>query len=181
MNHRKSHGPLEPKQCKSLEHAWQQAAREGYPLNALISIRPLQTLTPLEHVELVNKTWNRVGVWSRRNTSKQTFHAILVRETLDDCRRRLDHFHLLLHVESKAALSRLRDALARWFPEPDEAHVRAAHQRVTFTPSGKIMSAIGYVTKERTRQAAWPNWQARYNAGAVLGKRYRLSANLAPG
>jgi len=52
-----------------------------------------------------------------------------------------------------------------------------ADQRVSYTPSGRIQSALGYITKERTPQAAWPKWQYR-PGGPVLGKRYRISANL---
>jgi len=117
MNHKKERNRLEPHQCRALEHAWVQAAKDGYPLNALISIRPAGDLTPLGHAELVNKAWNRFGVWSRRHTSGKTFHAILVRETVS-----CEHFHLLMHVEGNANLTLLRHASARWFPN-GEANV----------------------------------------------------------
>lgn len=171
MNLRKERGRLEPHQCRALEHAWHQAAKDGYPLNALVSVRPEGDRTPIEHAELVAKTWNRVGVWSRRHTAGSTFHAILVRETVA-----CEHFHLLMHVEGNANLTLLRNALARWFPD-GEANVTRANQNVSFTPSKKIRSALGYITKERTPQAAWPKWQYR-PGGLVLGKRYRISANL---
>ena len=172
VNRRKEHGRLNPDQCKALDNAWHQAAKDGYPLNALISIRPAGDLTPLEHAELVERIWNHAGVWSRRHTPDKTFHAILVRETVPS-----EHFHLLMHVEGSAALTLLRYALTRWFPEPGEVDVTRANQNIGFTPSGKIKSALGYITKERTPRAAWPKWQYR-SAGLVLGKRYRISANL---
>lgn len=172
MNRRALHGPLTPKHCRALEHAWHQAAKDGYPLNALVSVRPAGNRSPLEHAELVAKTWNRAAVWSRRHTATNTFHAILVRETLPS-----DNFHLLMHVESNANLSLLRHAVARWLPAPGEADVRHANQNVGYTQSGKIKSALGYITKERTPQAAWRRWQYR-RGGVVLGKRYRISANL---
>jgi hypothetical protein len=82
-----------------------------------------------------------------------------------------------MHVDGSANLTLLRCALTRWFPEPGEVDVTRANQAVSYTPSGKIRSAIGYITKERTPQAAWPKWQ--YRPGRpVLGKRYRISANL---
>ena len=172
VNRRKEHGRLNPDQCKALDHAWCQAAKNGYPLNALISIRPAGDRTPREHAELVDRIWNHAGVWSRRHTPDKTFHAILVRETVPS-----EHFHLLMHVEGSAALTLLRYALTRWFPEPGEVDVTRANQNIGFTPSGKIKSALGYITKERTPQAAWPKWQYR-PGGPVLGKRYRISANL---
>jgi hypothetical protein len=174
MNLRKEHGPLQPQQCKALNHAWTQAQQDGFPLNIMLSIRP-ENRTPLEHAELVNKSWNRLGVWSRRNTPTNTFHAILARETKGG-----EHFHVLMHVSGSANLTRLRYALAWWFPN-GEAHVRRANYAVSYTASGKIKSALGYITKERTPQAAWGAgrllWQFR-SGGPVLGKRYRISANL---
>jgi hypothetical protein len=136
----------------------------------MLSIRP-DNRSPLEHAKLIDQNWNRLGVWSRRHTPNKTFHAILVRETKGG-----EHFHVLMHVSGTANLTRLRYALARWFPN-DEAHVTRAHYEISFTPSGKIRSALGYITKERTPQAAWPKWQ--YRPGRpVLGKRYRISASL---
>lgn len=172
MNYRKERKRLGPHECQALQHAWHQAAKDGYPLNALVSIRPPDGyLSPIEHADLVAKSWNQFGIWSRRHTSAKTFHAILVRETVPS-----EHFHLLMHVEGNANLTLLRHALARWFPN-GEANVTRANQNVSFTPSGKIRSALGYITKERTPQAAWPKWQYR-PGGPVLGKRYRISANL---
>jgi hypothetical protein len=172
MNLRKGHGRLNPQQCRALDNAWTQARLDGFPLNVMLSVRPQQCRS-LEHAELVDKTWNRLGVWSRRHTPTKTFHAILVRETKGG-----EHFHVLMHVTGSASLTRLRHALARWFPN-NEAHVTPANYEVGFTPSGKIRSALGYITKERTPQAAWPKWQYR-PGDPVLGKRYRISANLRP-
>jgi len=174
MNQRKEHGPLRPQQCKALNHAWTQALQDRFPLNAMLSIRP-DNRPPLEHAKLVDRNWNRLAVWSRRHTPNKAFHAILVRETKGG-----EHFHVLMHVSGNANLTRLRYALARWFPN-GEAHVTRAHHGIGFTPSGKISSALGYITKERTPQAAWGAgrllWQFR-PGGPVLGKRYRISANL---
>ena len=134
MNLRREHGRLRPHQCQALNHAWTQALRDGFPLNVLLSIRP-EPRTPLDHAELVAKTWNRLGVWSRRHTAARTFHGILVRETTGG-----EHFHVLMHVSGSANLTRLRFALARWFPN-GEAHVTRANYEVGYTPSGKIRSA----------------------------------------
>ena len=76
VNRRTERGRLNPHQCSALDNAWHQAAKDGYPLNALISIRPEGNRTPLEHAEIVGKTWNRAGVWSRRHTRSKTFHIV---------------------------------------------------------------------------------------------------------
>jgi hypothetical protein len=176
MNRRKEHGPLTPPQCRALEHAWHQAAKDGFPLNVLLSIRP-GNRTPLEHAELVAKTWNQLGVWSRRHTRTNTFHAILVRETIP-----VANFHVLMHVSGSANHTLLWHALTRWFPEHGVPHIERATQHRSVTPSGKIRSALGYITKERTHKAAWVAgrilWQYRPGGRPVLGKRYRISANL---
>lgn len=176
LNRRKEHGPLTAPQCRALEHAWHQAAKDGFPLNALISIRP-GNQTPLEHAELIDKTWNKLGGWSRRHTNTNTFHAILVRESIP-----VPNFHVLIHVDGNANRALLWDALTRWFPEPGVAHIRRATQRRGETPSGKIESDLGYITKERTPRAAWGAgrllWQYRSGGRPVLGKRYRITANL---
>lgn len=179
VNLRKSNGPLKPQQCRPLEHAWHQAAKDGYPLDTLISVRCEKLTLPQcdqEYAELVNKTWNYLGVWSRRNTKQ--FYCVLVCETLDKFGRPHTNFHALIHVGSGANRSLLRYALTKRFPEPGEVEVGPANQNVRLNHNGKIESAIGYISKERTGQAAWPHWQYRRGGLEVLGKRYRITANL---
>ena len=158
---------------------------DGHPLNAMITIRPRGELTPLEHAELVAKFWNRLGVWSRRITQsngrrRPSFHCVLVREAEpnpDRTRPGLgEHFHALLHVPA-GCFGLLKETVARWHPG-DDVHVQPAHQRVDQTPSGKIKSAIGYLTKQRTPQAWWGTNYRRKAGGIVVGKRFRITANL---
>ena len=178
VNLRKLNGPLKPKQCRPLEHAWYQAAKDGYPLDTFISVRCEKLTLPQcaqEYADLVNKTWNYLGVWSRRNIKQ--FYCSLVCETLDKFSRPLTNFHVLMHVGSGAKRSLLRYALTERFPEPGQVEVKPANQNVRYR-DGKIESAIGYVTKERTGQAAWPKWQYRRGGLEVLGKRYKITANL---
>jgi hypothetical protein len=87
-----------------------------------------------------------------------------------------EHWHALVHVPP-GRLASLKAAVARWYPN-DDAEVRPAHQRVDLTPSDKIKSAIGYLTKQRTPQACWNTPYQRQRGGLVLGKRFRITANL---
>src|SRR5262249_55959535 len=150
VNRRTEHGRLNPHQCRALDNAWHQAAKDGYPLNALISIRPAGNRTALQHAEIVGRTWNRAGVWSRRHTPSKTFHAVIVREPVPS-----ELFHILMHADESPILTLLRYAFPRWFPGPSEVDVTRANQTIGYTPLGKIKSALGYITKERTPQAAW--------------------------
>ena len=173
MNIRKPRKALTPHQCRELEHTWIEAARRGRPLNRMVTVRPLGALAPLDHAKLVDQTWNKLGVWSRYHGSG--FFCILVREKQASSH---EHFHVLIHVPSgKSAV--FAKALARWFP-PHEADIdiRPAHQRVSWTSANKVRSAIGYLTKQRSPQAAWRTAYSRQRGDWVLGKRYRITRNL---
>jgi hypothetical protein len=184
MHLRSNQGALKPFHCKALQHAWVQAEHIGYPLNAFITIRSVgDLLSPLDHVARLNKFWNRLGVWSRRATlrayGEKTFHCILTREAAPNGKKFGvgEHFHALVHVPP-AKFNSLNDAIIRWYPAPGEAVVKPAEQDVRQSPQGKIRSALGYLTKQRTPQAAWCTDYSRKLGGVVLGKRYRITANL---
>jgi hypothetical protein len=173
MNLRSFRKALAPRQCRELEHAWIEAARQDRPLNRMVTIRPLGDLTPLDHAHLVDRTWNKLGGWSRYHGSG--FFCLLVREKQTGSR---EHFHVLIHVPNGKTAA-FAEAVARWFP-PHQADIdiRPAHQRVSWTPANKVRSAIGYLTKQRSPQAAWRTPYSRQAGGPVLGKRYRITRNL---
>ena len=184
MHLKSKQGALKPAHCKALQHAWVQAAQDGYPLNAFISIRSVgDLLSPFDHVARLNKFWNCLGVWSRRTTlrayGEKTFHCILTREAAPNGKKFGvgEHFHALVHVPA-GRLDSLRDAITRWHPAPGEAVIKAAKYDVNWSSQGKIRSALGYITKQRTPQAAWCTNYAYKPGGIVLGKRFRLTANL---
>jgi DNA invertase Pin-like site-specific DNA recombinase len=49
--------------------AWHQAAKDGFPLNAFLTIRPTENRTPLERAELIDKI---SAIYVRVSTDKQT-------------------------------------------------------------------------------------------------------------
>lgn len=182
MHRRSPRSTLNPSHCKALQHAWIEAASQGYPLNAFITIRnPGEPLNPQENANRVAVFWNRLAVWSRRHTAEQTFHCIVTREAAPNGKRigTGEHFHALLHVPHRQ-FEALMEATARWYPAPGEAVVKPARQTVSRSEGGKIRSALGYITKQRTPQAAWATDYSRKPGGIVLGKRYRITANLRP-
>jgi hypothetical protein len=150
MNNRKLRGDLTPAECKSLVHAWHEAARLGRPLNRLVSIRPAGELTPIEHAKLVEKFWDKLAGW---------------------CRYHSGDFPM---CEGKA----FKAAVARWFPEGLEADVRPSNQNEGWSAGGKCRSAIGYLTKQRTPQATYRTPYSRERGGLVLGQRYKISRSL---
>jgi hypothetical protein len=174
VNLRKSRKSLNPRQCRELEHAWVEAARLGRPLNRMVTVRPLGDLSPVDHARLVDRIWNKLGGWSRYHGAG--FFCLLVREKQGGAQ---EHFHLLIHVPNKSAV--FAAAVARWFPAHEaDIDIRPAHQRVSWTSANKIRSAIGYLTKQRSPQAAWQTPYSRQPGGPVLGKRYRITRNLLP-
>jgi hypothetical protein len=173
MNIRRFRKSLAPRDCRELEHAWVEAARRGHPLNRMVTIRPCGDLTPFDHARLVDRTWNKLGGWSRYHGGG--FFCLLVREKHSGSQ---EHFHVLIHVpDDKCAV--FAAAVARWFPPHNaDIDIRPADQTERWNPSGKIRSAIGYLTKQRSPQAAWRTPYSRQAGGPVLGKRYRITRNL---
>jgi hypothetical protein len=113
-------------------------------------------------------------VWSRYHGGR--FFCILVREKQTAAQ---EHFHVLIHVPGRKSQA-FAETVDRWFPrDVADIDIRPANQAVRWTSSGKIRSAIGYLTKQRSPQAAWRTGYSRQQgADCVLGKRYRITRNL---
>jgi hypothetical protein len=175
MNRRKIRGELGPDECKLLEHAWIEAPRLDRPLNRMVTVKPIGgDLSPRDHANRVDWFWNKLGGWSRYHVGG--FFCLLVREKEPGGR---EHFHVLIHVPPVEAI--LFDKIVRgWFDETDDIDIKAANQSVRWTSSGKIRSAIGYLTKQRTPQATWKTHYSRRRGDPVLGKRARISRTLLP-
>jgi hypothetical protein len=175
VNIRKLSRALTRTQCGVLEHAWYEARRLGRPLNQMLTIKPLGDLSPLAHAELVDRTCNKLGGWCRYHAGE--FCCVLTREKEIGGS---EHFHALIHVPPRKA-ELFERTVRRWFGETADIDVRPCDQRVYETSFGKIRSAIGYLTKHRSPQAAWKTRYSRYRGvDRVLGKRYRITRNLLP-
>jgi hypothetical protein len=172
MNYRKLRGGLTPTECKALEHAWIEAARLGRPLNRLLTVKPGGDLSPLDHAQLVDRTCNKLGGWSRYHGGG--FYCLLVREKEPGGR---EHFHALIHVPP-GKTDQFGRTFRGWFAEIDDIDIRPADQTVRWTSFGKLRSIIGYLTKQRSPQAAWGTAYSRRRGDRVLGKRARISMTL---
>jgi hypothetical protein len=172
MNTRRLRGELTPPDCKRCHHAWTEAARLDRPLNRMLTVRPGGDLSPLDHAELVDRIWNKLGGWSRYHGDG--FYCVLVREKEIG---RLEHFHVLIHVPPRKARL-FKETVPRWFADADVL-IEPATQRVKRMRNGKLGSVIGYLTKQRTPQAAWRSpYLRRRGTAPVLGKRARISRTL---
>jgi hypothetical protein len=89
-----------------------------------------------------------------------------------------EHFHVLIHVP-RAKVILFDETVRGWFDEIDDIDIRAANQR-TFPlhVPGKQGSALGYISKQRTQQAAFRTTFLRRRGDPVLGKRARISRTL---
>jgi hypothetical protein len=66
-----------------------------------------------------------------------------------------------------------------WFDEIDDINIKAANQRTfPLNVPGKLGSALGYISKQRTPQAAYRTIFLRRRGDFVLGKRARISRTL---
>jgi hypothetical protein len=114
----------------------------------------------------------KLGGWSRYHGGG--FYCLLVREKE---RYGSEHFHVLIHVPPKKA--NLFDETVRgWF---DDIDIKPANQRTfPLRVPGKLGSALGYISKQRTSQAAYRTTFLRRPGDPVLGKRARISRTLLP-
>jgi hypothetical protein len=173
VNRRKLRGALTPGQCQALYHAWIEAPKLGRPLNRMVTVKPGGDLSPLDHAQLVDRFWNKVGGWSRYHVGG--FFCLLVREKEPGGR---EHFHVLIHVPTAKVI--LFDKTIRgWFDEIDDINIKAANQRTfPLNVPGKLGSALGYISKQRTPEAAYRTIFLRRRGDSVLGKRARISRTL---
>jgi hypothetical protein len=173
MNYRKLRGELTPVDCKALQHAWIEASRLNRPLNRLMTVKPGGDLSPGDHADLVALIWNKLGGWSRYHGGG--FYCVLVREKE---RGGPEHFHALIHVPwRKTAL--FDRTLRGWFDEIDDVDIKPANQRTSpRRVPGKLGSALGYISKQRTPQAAYRTPFLRRRGDPVLGRRARISRTL---
>lgn len=180
-NFKKLTGALTGDQCKKIEHAWHEARRQGYPIDAAFDIKPATELDAADAYKWFSEDWSWLGGWCRRNVG--VFYAWAVREA--DPRRqkvhgRNEHFHFLIHVGSDELRDRLRVAWRLRRADPRVVHCRRADYEAR-VKDGHRGNAFLYRTKQREDlDGHLPRKErvTRKPAGLVLGKRYKISKNL---
>jgi hypothetical protein len=175
VNRRHTSKGLRHNQVRDLWDAWHHARRIGCPLNALISLRPLDCddLSPLDRWLRWGCFLNKLGIYARQHGFK--FVAIWTRECNPDATG--EHLHVLMHVPKKWR-SRCEETLFRWHPGPGEMDVGLADYRVRYTANGRRLSAVGYVMKQMTPQAWFRRGLLRRAGGPILGKRGGCTRNI---
>jgi len=171
-------------QVRKLEHAWLEARNVGCPLDTRVDIKPATDLSPIDAHRWFYQDWSWLGGWCRRNVG--AFFAVATRECFpnSDGRGRHEHFHWLIHTGSDELREKLREAWRNRRPGPRGVYLRKADYEYRIGPNGERGNALRYITKQRG------NWQRGYGpelsllrvtiqrGGKVLGKRYKISANL---
>ena len=160
---------LNTNQVKDLNSAWHHAARIGRPLNALVSIRPMNidSMSPAERCQLFATVRNKLGVYARSQRVPVTF-AWSREANLDGAGEHMPARHRP-HFDG---------LVIGWYPGPGEVDITTANQLTRLTWSGKRLSAIGYITKQMTPQAWYKRGLIRKTGGPVLGKRGGVTTNL---
>ena len=166
---------LNTNQVKDLDSAWHHAARIGRPLNALISIRPIDidTRSPAERCKLFASVRNKLGVYARG----QRIPVTLAWSREADLDGAGEHMHVLMHMPARYR-PHFDDLVIGWYPGPGEVDITTANQRTRLTWNGKRLSAIGYLAKQMTPQAWYKRGLIRKAGGPVLGKRSGVTTNL---
>lgn len=187
MNKRTLNGALSPVDYRRLEHGWIEARRLDYPFDARFNIKPATDFGAAEAAEWFKQDWNWLGGWCRRNVG--VFYAVATREAKpnrDDKKAHglNEHFHFNVHIGGNETLrKKLRDAWRRRRPGDREVNCSEADYEWRIGPKGEHGNNHRYIAKQ------CQNWQkhlqrddparvTRQSAGLVLGKRYRISANL---
>jgi len=160
---------------KALQHIWHEARRMRLPLNVFLSVKPenSDTMTVEALCTLFDRIKNLYGEFARRHRFKITY--LWVRESLADGTR--EHLHMLCHVP-KPHQERFFALANDWMPLPSEMDVRPASQVVRRMSRGKQGSALGYLVKNMTSQAAYRRPYIWKKGGPIMGHRWGCSRNL---
>jgi len=144
---------------KALQHIWHEARRMRLPLNVFLSVKPenSDTMTVEALCTLFDRIKNLYGEFARRHRFKITY--LWVRESLADGTR--EHLHMLCHV-----------------PKPHQERFFALAQVVRRMSRGKQGSALGYLVKNMTSQAAYRRPYIWKKGGPIMGHRWGCSRNL---
>ena len=174
-NVRRSTKGLNTNQVRELNYAWQHATNIGRPLNAFITIRPIDidSTPPTERCRLFAAVRNKLGVYARLRRFEPMF--IWSREANRDGTG--EHLHVLMHVPRKHR-TEFEITVFDWLSGAGEVDVGQAHHRTWIDSNGRRHSAVGYISKQMTPQAWYRRGLVRKPGGAILGKRGGTTRNL---
>ena len=175
MNRRKVSRGLDTVQVRSMYDAWCRTFKAGRPLNRMLTVRPIDidSLTQAARCDLFAAIRNKLGVYARAHGFRAAF--IWSREINKDGTG--EHMHVLMFVPARWQAD-FDDLLPGWFPGPQEMDVRPAGQRSRHTHEGKTLSAINYICKQLTPQAAYGRGIIRKAGGSITGKRGGMTQDL---
>ncbi|MCZ8181652.1 MAG: hypothetical protein O9322_01665 [Beijerinckiaceae bacterium] len=158
--------------------AWHRARHMGLPLNILITARPdgVDRLAINERCRIFLRIKKNYTEFARRHGFPPTF--LWTREISTTGTG--EHLHLLCHAPSPL-VARLMACAERWLPGPCEMDARRASQAMRRHPRGKLRSAITYIVKQMTSQAAFRRPYSRRPGGTIHGDRCGASHNLRKG
>jgi hypothetical protein len=173
---RKITNGLDTEAVKQLTSAWTFANVIGRSLNVMLSYRPINgdEMTAEEHLAAYARFRNKLGCYARLRRFQPVYAWTL---EADESGTGI-HMHVLMHVPPRWRDDFEATAIG-WEQGPDEIDVRTASRKVTFTTGDRKRSAIGYLCKQSTPQAAWARGLTRYRGTfPIKGKRWGTTANL---
>jgi hypothetical protein len=166
---------LSTNEVKELDQAWGFAPFIRRPLNAMVTIRPIDIgeMSPTTRCQLFSKVRNKLGVFARGRHLPVTF--AWSRESNPDGTG--EHMHVLIHMPARHR-EKFDELVTGWFPGPGEADITTATQKVRFTWDGKRLTAIGYLAKQMTPQAWYRRGLIRKKGGPIVGKRSGVTRDI---
>lgn len=177
IGRRKVSKSLSAEQVNHMWKAWHFAQQIEAPFNRFVTVRPriINDLSPAQRIGHFEGVRNKLAQFARDNRFD---HFIVwsresARNTGED-----EHLHALVHVP-KWLLDRFDDTGGGWYGDPQEIDIREATYTIERQPSGRMHSAITYLTKNAPAVARHRNYTYRLG-GPILGKRAGWSRNVSP-
>lgn len=175
LNKRKHNKALTHHDIKAIAYLWQWARLNKLALNVRIDVRPrnVDDMTVQERIARFQRILKNYAAFARRRRFTPAY--LHTRESLvGDVS---EHLHIACHVPARYCASFIR-CVFNWCEGPDEISARPCTNRTTWLKTGKCKSALGYMIKNMTPQAAYGRPYIRTKGGGLWGKRWGCSHNL---
>jgi hypothetical protein len=120
-NYRRVTRGLDRNAVIDLNDAWHHARKIGWPLNVMVTLRPLQIeeISPTDRTAIWNRLLNKLGAYARYRGFRP-FTAAWARESNRDGTG--EHLHVLMHVSLKQR-EHFEETVSGWYEGPIEIDV----------------------------------------------------------
>lgn len=177
IGRRKVSKSLSAEEVSHMIKAWHFAQQIGMPFNRFVTVRPkmINDLSPAQRIVHFEGVRNKLAQFARDNRFE---HVIVWSRESARGSGEDEHLHALVHVPQRL-LTRFDDVGSEWYTDEQEIDLTEATYTLKRQASGRMHSAITYLTKNAPAVARYRNFTYRLG-GPILGKRAGWSRNISP-